>query len=146
MCLVRAKLITPEEDIVCYKFLKVEGDKYLSPYQYREYKLGRTLSLKRNNLPLVADIHGRTPMIYKGAFHSIKLLKVAKEYAKSSSDWSTGQKYDMIVMKCIIPKNSNYVYKGIFNGSQGFASQKIKPVEIVSYYRNGSLLRWKKKI
>lgn len=44
----------------------------------------------------------------------------------------------IIIVKCVIPSDSNFVYKGIYLETdfslRSYASEKLKPVEIVKYY------------
>ena len=44
----------------------------------------------------------------------------------------------IIIVKCVIPSDSNFIYKGRFLDKdfnlRSYASEKLEPVEIVKYY------------
>ena len=44
----------------------------------------------------------------------------------------------IIIVKCVIPSDSNFIYKGRYLETdfslRSYASEKLKPVEIVKYY------------
>ena len=44
----------------------------------------------------------------------------------------------IIIVKCVIPSDSNFIYKGRFLDKdfnlRSYASEKLKPIEIVKYY------------
>ena len=44
----------------------------------------------------------------------------------------------IIIVKCVIPSDSNFTYKGRYldtdSSLRSYASEKIKPIEIVKYY------------
>ena len=130
MCLNNVKRVRQTKDIVCYKVLRIDNDSVMfSPYYAaKSWKLGRTETLRRNAPDRTVDENG----IYKihgGAYHSyVNVNEIEKSYFLHSR---------YAVCKCIIPKNSKYVYKGISsNGTQGYASQKLKPIEILKLDEN----------
>lgn len=129
MCLVDVKRIKNEEDIICYKVLYYDNitSNFYSPYFTRKkWIIGRTESLKDRTLPIVKDLHFNRNVIQEGAYHSYKNLNDAIRSIKHISG--------RVVVKCVIPKNSKYVYEGvngIVGASEGYASQKLKPLEIV---------------
>ena len=44
----------------------------------------------------------------------------------------------IIIVKCVIPSDSNFIYKGIFLEKdfnlRSYASEKLEPIEISKYY------------
>ena len=69
---------------------------------------------------------GKKQIIEGGAYHSYQnIADIPVEFLLC---------FDFVVCKCIIPKSSKYIYSGYNNeneNSKGYASQKLKPVEIV---------------
>lgn len=131
MCLTNIEKITPQEDIICYKLLRVDPTEcdsdMLSPYQSKSWKIGRMESLKRNE-PTVYSSGYKKYIIRGGAYHSYKnIADIPVEFLLRS---------EFVVCKCIIPKSSKYVYSGYNNenkNSKGYASQKLKPIEFVHF-------------
>lgn len=128
MCLIKAKQIHPEGDIICYKVVQErEGGVFSSPYYSNKiWKLGKTETLKARSHPDIRDaIWGYYKVIYGGAYHSHEFLGQAISFAKMSgySDY-----IPRVVLECRIPKSSKYVYRGE-DGT--YASQKLKPIRIV---------------
>lgn len=129
MCLSKAKRIFPEEDIVCYKVLQKTQTypiRYFSPYyNTKEWTLGKVEALrKRTDACTVVGCFSSEKLIYGGAYHTYSSLLAAQQFADRFSS--------LVVVKCIIPKSSKYVYKGtISDGKEGFASQKLKPIKVV---------------
>lgn len=124
MCLSEAKRIFPEKDITCYKVVYYYNDvgKMYSPFHSRKtWKLGQTSTLKQRTLPVIKA--GRT--IEDGAYHTFEKKCDAIRYSKCMYGGH------IRVVKCVIPKSSKYVYRGIAQGYQCLASQKLKPVEIL---------------
>jgi predicted small secreted protein len=130
MCLNNAVRIRQTKDIVCYKVLRIYKDSVMfSPYYTaKSWKLGKTETLRRN-APDMTVYEDGIRKIHGGAYHSyINVNEIEKAYFIDSR---------YAVCKCIIPKNSKYVYKGISsNGTQGYASQKLKPIEILKLDEN----------
>lgn len=130
MCLTNAVKITPKEDIECYKVFKVNrkvlDSDLLSPRQDKKWKLGRTETLRRiEPIRYVNQLHQYT--VEGGAYHSYQTLNDVY------SDYFHYPGY--VICKCIIPKDSKYVYSGLNNRdeeSKGYASQKLKPIEFVN--------------
>jgi len=156
MCLTKAKLIKTENDIVCYKVLKIRSGKLLSPIIGRdfhqityEYELNRTelqpyyiypeYRIQSEKEYMGKKFKKSSITIGNGAFHSFKYERSAFKYAKRlsyDSFYATefpGDICQYIVVKCIIPKNSKYIYKGKISGEHmiGYASSAITPIEIV---------------
>ena len=133
MCLTNIEKITPQEDIVCYKVLVIDPkvcnpDDMCSLCHSQFWKIGRMEALKRNKLTVYSTYYRghKINVIREGAYHSYKnIIDIPLESLSCS---------DFVVCKCIIPKSSNYVYSGYNNydsNSKGYASEKLKPVEIM---------------
>ena len=79
------------------------------------------------------------------SFHSFKTLygakKMVKFFLKQKPFMLPMNSIAIIIVKCIIPSDSNFIYKGRFIESsfnlRSYASEKLKPVEIVKYYPIG---------
>lgn len=131
MCLTNIEKITPQEDIICYKLLRVDPNEcdsdMWSPYQSKSWKIGRMESLKRNEPTLYSSGYKKYAIL-GGAYHSYQnITDIPVEFLSRS---------EFVVCKCIIPKSSKYVYSGYNNenkNSKGYASQKLKPVEFVHF-------------
>lgn len=84
----------------------------------------------------------KKPYIRGDSFHSFKTLYGAKKVAEflvSRNDIIIPEKSKAIlVVKCIIPSDSNFTYKGRFIESdfnlRSYANEKLKPIEIVTSY------------
>ena len=95
----------------------------------------------------------KKPYIKGDSFHSFKTLYGAKKLAKffasrnntiffaSRNNTMPEKSKAILVVKCIIPSDSNFTYKGRFIESdfnlRSYASEKLKPVEIVTSYPVG---------
>ena len=132
MCLSNIEKITPQEDIVCYKLFMInprvcDSDMW-SPFKSKHWKIGRMETLKRNKPTVYSSYYNgqKKHKIQGGAYHSYQnIADIPAEFLSCP---------DFVVCKCIIPKSSKYVYSGYNNdneNSKGYASQKLKPVEIV---------------
>ena len=118
MCLIYAGIKEMIEDIVCYKvYVSFEG-KLVSPYM-------RSLAPNMNEVAktYLEEPHGKGNCIERG-FHSFANLE---DTLKIGAD--IPQLYDMVVMKCIIPKDSK-CYEGSFWGMTCYCSDSIKLIEI----------------
>ncbi len=162
MCLTKAKLIQTKNDIVCYKVLKLVSpstpNKFYSPIIGRDFhQIPYAYELNRTELQpfcIAPEIVGYRFIekeymgmkskkgvisVANGAFHSFKYERSALKYAKRLSyDSFYGTELDgkicqYVVVKCIIPKDSRYIYKGQISGEhmRGYASSAITPIEIV---------------
>lgn len=142
MCLSVPKLITPKKDIVCYKVLKVYNDKssvFVSEFQSFHYELGHTYSTNKNKPKIVETVPTlcRWKIVIEGdAFHSFKTVMGAKGYCKKYGYSSSVNDYNYVIVKCVIPKESKYIYEGDYDNSWGtgyksYASQMIKPIEVI---------------
>lgn len=149
MCLTKAKLIKTKNDIVCYKVLKLVSsstpNKFYSPIIGRDfhqipyaYELNRTELQPSCIAPAIKSKKG-VISVANGAFHSFKYERSAFNYAKRLSydtfyaSELNGKMCQYVVVKCIIPKDSRYIYKGKISGEhmRGYASSAITPIEIV---------------
>lgn len=114
MCLTKAKRIRFKKDIVCYKMLLIDYNFDLySPYQHEKYFIGETKVID-SGVPNFID-----NAITGNAIHTYKYKRTAIRIAK--------QCYysECCIVKCIIPKNSEYVYKGYFGPNRAYACQKL---------------------
>lgn len=153
MCLYNAKwVLDHQDDIICYKVLS-PIDNTFKNFQNLEtltcpqvtYTIGKTNSIdykRRKTSVIKCDLSNKeTPYVTDGAYHSFVTIKDAIEYSKKNI-W-----LDKYIVKCIIPKNSAYIFKGdclkvnswtYLSGDHktyilnAYASQKIKPIEIVA--------------
>ncbi len=131
MCLHNAVRINTEKDIVCYKLFWKDSDrpdKLYSIYRYSPYKLNVTRST-RTKTPKIyysQDKRGRKEYsINESAFHSFANYGEVKKFQKNRYNGGS------VIVKCIIPKDSAYIYEGTFEGIKSYASQKLKPMEIM---------------
>ena len=118
MCLIYAKIKETTEDIVCYKvYISFEG-KLRSPFM-------RSLAPNINEVAktYLEEPHGKGNCIERG-FHSFANLE---DTLKIGAD--IPQLFDMVVIKCIIPKGSK-CYEGSFWGMTSYCSDSIKLIEI----------------
>ena len=132
MCLTNIEKITPQEDIICYKLFmidpKVCDSDMWSPFHSKSWKIGKMETLKRNGPTVYSFYYNghKSHKIQGGAYHSYQnIADIPVEFLLRP---------EIVVCKCIIPKSSKYVYSGYNNenkNSKGYASQKLKPVEIV---------------
>ena len=127
MCLLKnSSKLKATKDIVCYKVCRYIGGGIYSFYYdkfkwvlNKEYEADRaTRTYTRNN-------------VYDGYFHTYKSLSTALSSLEIDIDSR------IKIVKCIIPKGS-YYYKGWHSPniygylSEGYASKKLKIVEIVN--------------
>ena len=112
-----------KEDIVCYKVFDVVDGKLKSPFYYDiPWELGKEFTDPR----FVATAINRGSALFSVscAFHTFKRLKDAQEYSKH---WDGS----LTIVKCIIPAGSEY-FDGWFDFvTKGYASSKLKLVEII---------------
>lgn len=115
---------TASEDIVCYKFLRVNFPNYirnyyplkssshiyLTPYQNVPVQIGNTYS----------SVLRRQGLLINQGLHSLVNYK----------DLENLMLNDCIKVKCIIPKGAKY-YVGTFKGFASYASNQIKYLNII---------------
>lgn len=131
MCLSQARLINPEKEITCYKLCKetetLTGDKcYVSPYMGYIYELGKLATNGGKYAQGYVDTDG-TLLVTRNAFHTFKTLKGAQSVKKK-------QLPNCVIVKCIIPKESTFVYEGVYNFFSryvSYASQQLLPISVV---------------
>ena len=140
MCLGKAKKITTEEDIVCYKVFEYNFGRLESPFYHTRYRLGEKKRLKRKDPEMrglkVLNSNGkveRSYSVYGGAYHSLAHYVNAMYLAQRMSSGNRSS----CVVKCIIPKSSKYIYQGEFDDVTAYASQQLLPVSVESGFQNG---------
>lgn len=150
MCLDRIKKVNQKKDITCYKvFHSVVNDyggfSMLSVIRDYPYEMG-TVHSTNTDSPEIKYIFkynhsNKKPYIKGDSFHSFKTLYGAKKLAEffaTKNDIMPEKSKAIIVVKCVIPSDSNFTYKGRFIESdfnlRSYASEKLKPVEIVTSY------------
>ena len=139
MCLLNPKWILDHtEDIVCYKVLHYDTTLYpypcyISTQAHRgNYVLGKTRSLKNKKPVFKNHLSSDIWYIEGSALHSYAKLEDAVTDAKNCG-WM-----EVYVIKCIIPKTSAFVLKGIhgYYFAENYVSQKLKPIEPVVFVNN----------
>ena len=99
-----------DEDIECYKVLKVCGGLMFSPFQMFDYMIGKLYETKLGEI--------EEGDIYEG-FHSCTSIYGARRYQTNNVEH---------IFKCIIPKGAEY-YKGrstiCGHSIEGYVSNKI---------------------
>ena len=129
MCLWHAVRIKSEEDIICYKlFYKRDSNNILySLYRRSVYELNHIKNTRAENPQIYCSefLGVKTYHIEGSALHSFANYEDAKKYKKEC------KYHKAIIVKCIIPKNSKYIYEGVFSDVKSYASQKLKPIEII---------------
>ena len=114
------------KDIVCYKYLiKKKGIKGLmSPFTGFRWEVRKEYTADRSAPRFVSN------NIKDGYFHSYEYKDSAEFEAEIFTNTRCGVA-EYHIVKCIIPKGSRY-YKGIHTGgADGYASKKIKIVEVL---------------
>lgn len=137
MCLYSAKKVTPEEDILVYKVLRIRKrsvnllniKEYCSPYHWDTvWYLRERKDIDASEPELVRQVsmfEGEYFRIQGNAFHSFKNKEKAMEeagYLELMLDEPEGV---YVVGEFIIPKDSRYVYEGSYSGSVSYASSSL---------------------
>lgn len=121
MCLhtKNIKLKTAEEDLVCYKVvIRYEEKKYLSFYRGYIYELNKTYY--ETLLKLFPECKDKVFCIDKG-FHSyVNFCDANDEYVYQK------KMYDIALVKCIIPKGSQYLTGTDDLACECYCSNQIK--------------------
>lgn len=147
MCLYRIKKLNKKKDITCYKVLYAVSNGYggfsiLSIVRDYPYEIGVVHSTNVD-FPQIRYIDSTyEPYIRGNSFHSFKTLygakKMVKFFLKQKPFTLPINSIAIIIVKCVIPSDSNFIYKGRFIETdfnlRSYASEKLKPVEIVKYY------------
>lgn len=131
MCLSKAERIKLEKDLVVYKvFRDTREGYYTSPFVGTSWNVGEQKSV---DAPWPSFLDEEKTRIGGHAFHSFQRRESAWMLAELRSYLFPSDKY--IVAKCIIPKDTPYVFKGYsevnFDIEDGYASHDLKFVEIL---------------
>ena len=142
MCLFGIKKLNKKKDITCYKVLYAVpngsgGFSMLSIVRDYPYEMGVVHSTNTDS-PQIREYCNITG----DSFHSFKTLYGAKKFVKFFLKHKPFtlpiNSIAIIIVKCVIPSDSNFAYKGIYLETdfslRSYASEKLKPVEIVKYY------------
>ena len=150
MCLHYSKLITPEEDITVYKVLVKQTYHYrpetpyevlakepylntletppytvfFSPYHGAEWEIGVRKKATRNEefKATLLECALSTGLVSCGAFHSFR----DKCDAQNEACYLKGiTSDDLVIAKCIIPKDSFYVFEGYYSNNACYASSDL---------------------
>lgn len=135
------KKLNKKKDITCYKVFYCSngygGFSILSIVRGYPYEMGVVHSTNTDS-PQIREYCNITG----DSFHSFKTLYGAKKFVKFFLKHKPFtlpiNSIAIIIVKCVIPSDSNFVYKGIYLETdfslRSYASEKLKPVEIVKYY------------
>lgn len=134
MCLLKSEVIKPNEDLVCYKVVRVKANgELVSPYRLTPYKLiTRMTAVFNHNVDYKEEVFnghsvqtlyelGRGLIVEGGVFHSF----VTKEDAIKFVMWFGNPEVKIQVHECIIPKDSNVIFLGKFRNMASYASSEI---------------------
>ena len=147
MRLYKIKKLNKKKDITCYKVLYCVpndsgGLSMLSLIKDYPYEMGVVHSTNTDS-PQISHIDSTyEPYIRGNSLHSFKTLygakKMVKFFLKQKPFMLPMNSIAIIIVKCVIPSDSNFIYKGIFLEKdfslRSYASEKLKPIEIVKYY------------
>ena len=148
MCLSRAIQIFPAEDISVYKVLKVsrifdeqeaqETERYFSPYFLgTEWYLGEKKSIQDKE-PDIKEYKlgfGNICEVNGGVFHSMEYFDEAERLATwhMEDDFMGDCLANYAVCRFTIPKDSRYIYSGVFGTYTSYASSDIVFEEVLKY-------------
>ena len=147
MCLYKIKKLNKKKDITCYKVLYAVpngsgGLSMLSLIKDYPYEMGVVHSTNTDS-PQISHIDSTyEPYIRGNSLHSFKTLygakKMVKCFLKQKPFMLPMNSIAIIIVKCVIPSDSNFIYKGRFLEKdfslRSYASEKLEPIEIVKYY------------
>lgn len=147
MCLYKIKKLNQKKDITCYKVLYAVsngsgGFSILSIIKDYPYEMGVVHSTN-TDFPQIEYMDSTyEPYIRGNSLHSFKTLygakKMVKFFLKHKPFTLPTNSIAIIIVKCVIPSDSNFIYKGIFLEKdfslKSYASEKLEPIEIVKYY------------
>ena len=147
MCLYKIKKLNKKKDITCYKVLYgvpngSGGFSMLSLIKDYPYEMGVVHSTNTDSPQIEYMDSTYEPYIRGNSLHSFKTLygakKMVKCFLKQKPFTLPTNSIAIIIVKCIIPSDSNFIYKGIFLEKdfslRSYASEKLEPIEIVKYY------------
>jgi hypothetical protein len=112
-------VLIANKDIVCYKFLDVDGDRIVSPYRKFIYNFNETYSTY-HSLKVIND------NVHEG-YHSYTKLKIVVRQACNRN----------IIVRCIIPKGSEYYindYDEEYVSNNIIIKEIVNPDEIICLY------------
>ena len=152
MCLINPQKLNQTKDVVCYKVFYKRADnnlfyKIINKLFYRKtlfsvfrcavYRLGCTKKLNVNE-PYIFSYQKK---IEGNSLHSFVTFDDAfnflqNDYELLIDDLRYRNLYTPCIVQCKIPKNSKFLYKGIFEGQdneiyQSYASERLVPEEII---------------
>ena len=121
-----------EEDITCYKFLRVvrDGTYYAPYYSNHQYEIGKeyTSILSRYHDNGADGCRHPFTGIRQG-LHSLATVEDTRCIAMHRTEVYKGfHKY--VVVECVIPKGATY-YKGYWRGCAAYASNKLKAIKVI---------------
>lgn len=152
MSLYKVKKINQKKDITCYKVLYCVsngsgGFSMLSIVRDYPYEMGVVHSTNVDFPQITYMDSTYEPYIRGNSLHSFKTLYGAKKMVKFVLKHNQAfltfpiNSIAIIIVKCIIPSDSNFTYKQRYIETdfnlRSYASEKLKPVEIVKYYPIG---------
>ena len=108
--------------MVFYKVLCIDGDKYLTPYQYVFAPIGEVITArgKEEYVPREATIDCKYNGVLGGYIHLFRTKKEALSCSKHHREFST------IIVKAIVEKGTEY-FSGIDDvGRRSVAVKKVK--------------------
>lgn len=117
MCMLKSSTrLKATKDIVCYKVCKYNGKRLSSFFYHFIWKLNHTYEAEHARVAPIKD------HIYDGYFHTFTSPELCSRILKNEGT---------IMCKCIIPKGT-YYFKGWHDDCrEGYASKKLKIVEIL---------------
>ena len=147
MCLYKIKKLNKKKDTTCYKVLYgvsngSGGFSMLSLIKDYPYEMGVVHSTNTDSPQIDYIDSTYEPYIRGNSLHSFKTLygakKMVKCFLKQKPFTLPINSIAIIIVKCVIPSDSNFIYKGIFLEKdfslRSYASEKLEPIEIVKYY------------
>jgi len=146
-----ARKIKQECPMRCYKVLLLSEDKELvSPYyKSTKWEIGETKTADNGAMEngIVKTYRDGLVNVNGGAFHTIKTFEDAQVYRVTHGIYcsevlrkSEEKEYTPVIVECEIPADSKYTFEGkVIQGLEelaGYASEKLKPVEVVELLEN----------
>lgn len=134
MCLFKSEVIKPNEDLVCYKVVRVEDNgELVGPYRLTPYKLNaRMTAVFEHNFEYIEETFnghsvqtnyklGCGLMVEGGVFHSFVNKEDAIEFVRRYGNPEVKNQ----VHECIIPKDSDVIFLGEFQNRPSYGSSEI---------------------
>lgn len=143
MCLYKGNAVhkIAQEYIICYKTARKYKSKLLTFFQLEEFKLNVPIEPANPESVEFMDTEHCLEGEVVHAFQSEELdhRELRDELDIAKGDNCRGLLYDLVLVKCVIPKGTIY-YEDIpdMTGIYGrqYGATKIIPIEIVKYYTN----------